>query len=76
LLVVEVRADDKIVRRRLNARRAREDAADDSEATMEVYEMMREEAEPIEGPHIVVDMSADDLGPPVDRIISELARVP
>ena len=74
LLVVEVRARDKIVRGRLHARRAREDPADVSEATVEVYKMMREDAEPITRPHIVVDTSADHLGSSVDRIVSELAR--
>ena len=75
LLVVEVRADDEMVRQRLNARRARENPADISEATVEVYEMMREEAEPITRPHLVVDTSADELGPAVDRIVSELVQV-
>jgi predicted kinase len=74
LIVVEVQAADKIVRRRLNARRARQDPADISEATVEVYEMMREEAEPIEGPHIVVDTSGNNLGPAVDRIVTELVK--
>ncbi|HMF87425.1 MAG TPA: DegV family protein, partial [Gemmatimonadaceae bacterium] len=59
LIVVEVQAADKIVRRRLNARRARQDPADISEATVAVYETMREDAEPIEGPHIVVDTSGN-----------------
>lgn len=75
LLVVEVRADDKIVRRRLNARRAREHPADIAEATVAVYQMMREEVEPITCPHIVVDTSADNFDPAVDRIVRELVNV-
>ena len=75
LLIVEVRAADKIVRRRLNARRARRDPADVSEATVEVYEMMREEAEPITRPHIVVDTAGGDMSAAVAHIVRELEKV-
>ena len=75
LLVVEVRADDEVVRQRLHGRWVREDPGDVSEATVQVYEMMRDEAEPITRPHIVVDTSHDDLGPAVDRIVGELVNV-
>ena len=75
LLVVEVQAADKIVRRRLNARRARRDPADISEATVEVYEMMREDAEPITRPHIVVDTAGGDISAAVACIIGELQKV-
>ena len=75
LLVVEVQAADEIVRRRLNARRARQDPADISEATVEVYEMMRDEAEPITHPHIVVDTSVGDISAAVAYIIGELEKV-
>jgi len=76
LLLVDVRAGEGVVRQRLNARRARENPADRSEATIEVYEMMRQEAEPIERPHFVVDTAVDDLTPAVDSIVSELGQHP
>jgi hypothetical protein len=60
--------------RRLNARRASENPADLSEATVAVYEMMREEAEPIERPHIVIDTSGD-VDEAVARIVAELEEV-
>jgi fatty acid kinase fatty acid binding subunit len=73
LLVVEVTAAEDVIRERLTARGAREDPADVSEATQEVYEMMRDEAEPIREPHIVVDASGDvELA--VDQILGELAH--
>jgi DegV family protein with EDD domain len=71
LLVVEVTAAEDVIRQRLTARRAREDPADISEATQEVYEMMREEAEPVDGPHIVVDADGD-IQTAVDQILGEL----
>jgi len=74
LLVVEVRAGDDVVRRRMQGRFAAENPLDRSEATLDVYEMMRADAEPIEGPHIVVESAADD-GQAAERILLELDRV-
>jgi hypothetical protein len=73
LVIVEIRADEDVIKQRLSARRAREDPTDISEATQEVYEMMRDEAEPIQGPHLVVDASGD-AAMAVNRIVNELAQ--
>jgi len=75
LLVVEVRAAEDVVRRRMQSRRAAENPLDRSDATLDVYHIMRGEAEPIEGPHIVVESDAGDDGDAVDRILLELKRV-
>jgi DegV family protein with EDD domain len=74
LLVVEVRAPEDAIRARLEARRAREDPADISEATVAVYETMRDEAEPIERPHMLVNTTAD-IVEAVARIMSQLRGV-
>ena len=76
LLVVEVRADEELVRRRMESRLAAENPLDRSEATLDVYEMMRGDAEPIEAPHIVVEStSGDDIGRAAERVLLELERV-
>ena len=74
LLLIEVRASDDIIRQRLKARRTNENAADLSEATVEVYKMMREEAEPIARPHLVVDTSGT-LDEAIARIVGELDEI-
>ena len=76
LLVVEVRAGEDLVRRRLESRLAAGNPLDRSDATLDVYEMMRGDAEPIEGPHIVVEStSGDDVGQAAERVLLELERV-
>jgi predicted kinase len=76
LLIVEVRAGEDLVRRRIESRLAAGNPLDRSDATLDVYEMMRREAEPIGEPHIVVESSAaGDVGGAVERIVLELERV-
>ena len=74
LLVIEVRAAEDLVRRRMESRLAAGNPLDRSDATLEVYEMMRREAEPIEEPHIVVDSATGDVGGAMERILLELER--
>jgi DegV family protein with EDD domain len=76
LLIVDVRAGEDVIRRRLAARLRSEDPADRSDATRDVYESMRRDAEPIERPHIIVDASSDIL-PAVEEVLRHLrgARV-
>jgi hypothetical protein len=71
LLLVEVRADEEVVRQRLRGRVSGKDPRDRSEATTDVYETMRLEMEPIERQHIVVDASGDTAAA-VDDILRHL----
>jgi predicted kinase len=71
LLIVEVRAGEDVIRRRLEGRRLSENPGDRSEATRDVFESMRRDAEPIERPHIVVDTSAE-IGPAVEVVLRHL----
>jgi hypothetical protein len=73
-LAGQVRADADVVRRRLAHRASSDNPWDRSDATLDVYESMRREAEPMRRKHLTVDTSAD-IGPAVDRIVGELARV-
>jgi predicted kinase len=75
LLVVHVSAGDRVIRGRLQARRAAPGPTDLSDATVAVYEMMREEAEPIEHPHLIVDATGD-IDDAVARIVDDLRGVP
>jgi predicted kinase len=75
LLIVEVRAGEDLVRRRLENRLAAGNPLDRSDATLDVYDIMRGDAEPIEGPHIVIESNSGDDGHAVDRILLELERV-
>jgi fatty acid kinase fatty acid binding subunit len=71
LLIVEVRAGDDVINERLERRMRAENPEDRSEATIDVYESMRREAEPIKRQHLVVDASAE-IGPAVDEILRHL----
>jgi len=75
LLVVEVRAAEDLVRRRMKSRLAAKNPLERSDATLDVYEMMRREADAIEEPHIVVESTAGDIDGDVERILLELERV-
>jgi DegV family protein with EDD domain len=68
LLIVEVRAADDVISGRLDARLRTENPEDRSEATSDVYESMRRQAEPIEREHLVVDASAE-IGPAVEEVL-------
>jgi len=72
LLIVEVRAADDVISRRLEARLRSENPDDRSEATLDVYESMRREAEPVEREHITVDDSAE-IGLAVEEILRHLS---
>jgi DegV family protein with EDD domain len=71
LLIVEVRAGEDVIGRRLDARLRTENSEDRSEATRDVYESMRREAEPIERHHLVVDASAE-IGPAIEEVLRHL----
>ncbi len=73
LLLVEVRADQDVVRERFACRATSDNPRDRSDATLDVYESMRREAEPIERSHLTVDTSTD-IGSVVDRIVGELVH--
>jgi DegV family protein with EDD domain len=72
LLIVDVRAGDDVISSRLEARLRSENPADRSDATSDVYESMRRDAEPIARPHIVVDASSD-IGPAVEEVLRHLS---
>lgn len=74
LLLVEVSAADEIARRRLEARLNAENPWDRSDATVDVYESMRREAEPLERPHVVVDGSGD-TGLAAESVLRQLEEV-
>jgi len=74
LLLVEVQAPPEVVKRRLEARLRGENPWDRSEAGAAVYERMREQAEPIERPHIAVN-TAEDIGPSLDLLVRELQGI-
>lgn len=71
LVLVEVRAADEVARRRLEARLKAENPWDRSDASLDVYESMRREAEPIDRPHVVMDGSGD-TGLGAERVLRQL----
>lgn len=71
LVLVQVEAPPRVVRRRLERRAAGENPWDRSEAGLDVYEKMRPEAEPIARAHIVVDTSGD-ISPALDTIVRKV----
>src|SRR5207247_6726639 len=74
LLVVEVRAGEELVRRRMDSRLKSENPLDRSDATLKVYATMRGEAEPIDAPHITVESTSGDMSDTVGRMLLELDR--
>lgn len=73
LVLVQVEAPAETVRERLAGRLRGDNPRDRSEAGREVYEKMRDQAEPMERPHITVDTSKN-IAPAVDKIVRELKR--
>lgn len=71
LLLVRVWARTPVIRRRLLARAELPDLADNSTATLEVYERMREGVQRVRQPHISVDTSSDARAA-VDKIVALL----
>ncbi len=74
LVLVEVTAPPPLVKRRLRARLRGDNPWDQSEAGPEVYERMRQQAEPIERQHLVVDTSRS-IGPALEEVVRELQGV-
>jgi len=74
LVLVEVRAPREVVEGRLERRSRGENPWDQSQAGLEVYERMREGAEPIQRPHLTVDTSGD-LEEALAIILRELQEV-
>ncbi len=74
LVLVEVHAPREVVERRLEGRSRGANPWDQSEAGLEVYERMRQEAEPIQRPHLRVDTSGD-LEEALAMILRELQEV-
>jgi predicted kinase len=69
LVVVEVTARDEVVRERL-APHGRQDMAEHySDADWEVYQRMRQRAEPIQREHITVDTSQGGVEPAAERVL-------
>jgi DegV family protein with EDD domain len=75
LLLVQVTAPEEVVRRRMEARAVRDNPSDRSDATLDVYETMRRDAEPIERQHLVIDSAVDGIGGAVSRILRELESI-
>ena len=71
LLLVRVWARAPVIRRRLLARAGSPDPADNSTATLEVYERMREGVQRVRRRHVSVDTSSD-IRPAVDKIVAVL----
>jgi predicted kinase len=71
LALVRVWAPKAVVRSRLKARDAGLNVADRSTATLEVYEAMLADVEPIRRPHLSVN-TAKDLTPAVDKLVRDL----
>lgn len=72
VLLVRTWAPRREIRRRLATRDARQNAADRSTATMEVYEKMLADVERIPRRHISVNTTMD-LRPAVDKILGNLS---
>lgn len=71
LVVVETETPPEVARGRLRGRAgAPPDGLDASDATEDVYDRMRAEAEPIRRPHIRVDTSAD-IGPALAKVVEQ-----
>jgi len=70
LIVVQVTAPDRVIRRRLGVR-ARAGTSR-SEADTRVYERMQFRLEPIQRPHLVVDTS-QETGPALATIVKEIS---
>jgi predicted kinase len=75
LLVVQVEAAEEVVWSRMEGRSIRQNPFDRSDATQDVYEKMRRDADPIERQHIVVDSTPDDMDDAVSRILRELESI-
>ena len=75
LLLVQVTAPEEVVRRRMEARAVRENPSDRSDATLDVYETMRRDAEPIERSHLVIDSAVDDAEGAVLKILRGLESI-
>jgi predicted kinase len=71
LVLVSIRAPTALIEERFAARSRQADAADISDAGLEVYERMLSEEEPIGRPHIVVDTSTD-IEPAIAAVLREL----
>ncbi len=77
LVLVQVKAPPAVIRGRLDARSFQGRSGnpwDQSEAGHDVYEKMREEAEPLQREHLVVDTSVE-IGRAVEKILRELRQV-
>lgn len=74
VVLVSLKAPPWLVRRRLKARQLRANPWDYSDADIAVYERLRGQAEPIQGPHIVVDTSGD-IEPGLQAVLRELTAL-
>ncbi len=72
LVVVEITARDEVVRERL-APRGRQDMAElYSEADWDVYQRMRQRAEPIQERHVTVDTSQGGIEMAVEQVLAAI----
>lgn len=71
LILVRLKAPPALVRKRLSARSRRRNPWDHSDASIDVYERMRQQAQPIRQPHITVDTSGD-IEPALQAVIRQL----
>jgi predicted kinase len=72
VITVRVWAPKRVIRRRLTERAVGRNPADRSTATLEVYESMRSDYEPIRRRYVSVDTS-QDTGAAVDKVLRQLA---
>lgn len=68
LVIVYTSAPDAVIRQRLLKRSVRADANNHSDATIDVYNMLRRTEQPIRGPHLVID-TTEDCDQSIQRIV-------
>ncbi len=72
LIIVQTEAPPAVARERLEKRARGSDHGDASEATVDVYDRMKREAEPIQRLHITVDTSRD-IAPAIEEVVRTLS---
>ena len=74
VVLVSLAAPPPLLRQRLEARQARPNPWDNSDAGIAVYERLRRQAEPIHDRHITVDTS-QDIEPGLQAVLQQLAAL-
>ncbi len=67
-VVVHAVASDSVIRQRLIARQRNPEPGDNSDATVGIYDKLRQTEQPIRRPHLVID-TTEDLASIIERIV-------